>query len=254
MSDYNIFNNIIIIPAHRINQALPELNNQNAANCNTLILTGTHGITFNEINSLFVKLNELNIEIMSIGVDFSCLANKPNTSDKLNILGNLDSGGLLCVTDLIVENCSHVYLFLKYLFQVGSSADTGIKIYKNLLPNLASIYISYDNNNKSRTILTRALKDNFKIKTITVCSEGSNKAEEKCMLMREIEAKRDLTAILDSYTKRNKLGYKRCHDCCITILAIRMYRFSILSPLDKNIVLRPCKEIYASRGTSTRRS
>lgn len=230
----------ILIYSKSIIESLTILNADNAKGYDNIQLYGTHNLTIAEFYFLSKKLVELNIRRLSmISINFqSC-----SGSEMIRLLQN-NPIGRPKLKYVEFDSCSYpsqilpIFIPHERLSFPFLQSITNIKV------------ISWDENNTVRGIVSGRLEDNYRLQYFdTPDSDGSYINEEKYMDTVNKQKKHEFRAKIDKCLERNRRGHEKYISAVITILAIRKYRRSILSIIDKPVVLMICEMIAETSGT-----
>lgn len=198
-------------------------------NRNSMIFQGSHSPTPVEFYSLLAKVAELGINSLSLySIGFIKF-------DIKQFIGLIKTGPLnkLTMTRITFELCSG----LEYLLPIFIPCE--LDSHPTYFRSLTTINVSsYDHDNCVRNMLVNRMKTNYRLRYV---SQSENMGPQ----MDHSES----TNKIAEYLERNRRGYKKCRSAIITILGIRWHRISILSTIDKPVVVIICKMLAETIGT-----
>ena len=241
---YSIVDDTIFIEVNHIVDVLRLLNPNNVTELNTVVIKGhDYQIKLDEIQYLLFKLSQLNIKDLY----FNCVDFVYFNEPVVKMVGYKPLNREPAVASISLSLCKNSSALWAYLFPVNKETS----MYDNRLPNLTGIYDdSPDIHNTTRRLLISLLENNFRVKQTIICAGRDNEEyEDRHIRFKDLKERASLIYSIYGYEKRNRLGYRRCKDACLTILMIRKFRNSIWSVFDKNIVLMIAKDVLRSAGT-----
>lgn len=188
-------------------------------------------ISLADINSIFKIAKYYNCKSIEYKqIIFAADIEYQISSENVKLIGELSS-----LKYLIINDCNQVEDFLIYVW-IKNKYKTLNSVEEIKPHGTTKIILKYDFI-RSATSKSK-LHDNYKIREFTIPIASMDNIKSKTY--------REFFEII----KRNNNGYKKCSKACITLLAIKKFRQSILSPVDRNNLLFIAKMIYDSRGTS----
>jgi len=228
----------IDIDASRLLNVLLQMNPNMFHGCETLSIRKYHKIGYPELMTLMSRLNKSSVRYLHMQfTKFDLLA-----MHSISIGYNRNCR---TIKKLTLDCCDESDRFISYLFPKKPVSEPNVTYYQCRFPALTHIdIVSTETIGPSEKLLTEILKDNYRIREIDIhVGEHGEHGD--------VFDKHELEKTLYDYIKRNKLGYEKCIKTCITLLGLRKFRnkLSVVSILDRNVLLLICKEIFNTIGT-----